>query len=118
MIATGASAERIDRASIRVIDGDTIEIDGQSIHLVGFDTPERWEPECDYARAFGALATDRLVQPGGSGMGLDVTMLPGRDRYDRGLGRQFIENVDLGDILTADGLARPYERGQRARCFG
>lgn len=118
MIATGASAERVDPAAIRVIDGDTIELDGQSIRLVGFDTPETWEPDCEYERALGALATSRLVDLVGSGMRVDVTMLPGRDRYDRGLARMFIGNVDVSDILTAEGLARPYKRGRRAGWCG
>lgn len=118
IIATGASAERVDPASIRVIDGDTVELDGQSIRLVGFDTPKTWEPECDYERVLDALATDRLVELVGSGMGVDVTMLLGRDRYDRGLARMFIGNIDVSDILTAEGLARPYERGRRAEWCG
>ena len=112
-IATGASAERIEPAMIRVIDGDTIELQGQSVRLVGFDTPETWKPRCDYERALGQQATKRLVELIGSGRGVDVVMLPGLDRYRRGLGRLFIANVDVSEILVSEGLARPYEGGRR-----
>lgn len=113
MFATEANAERIDPASIRVIDGDTIELHGQTVRLVGFDTPETWKPGCDFERVLGQQATDRLVELVSSGRGVDVMMLPGRDRYNRGLGRLIIGNVDVSEILTTEGLARPYEGGRR-----
>ena len=112
-IATDACAERIDPASFLVIDGDTIELHGQTVRLVGFDTPETWKPGCDFERILGQQATDRLVELVDSGRGVDVMMLPGRDRYNRGLGRLFIGNVDVSEILTTEGLARPYEGGRR-----
>lgn len=112
-IATDASAERIEPASIRVIDGDTIELHGQTVRLVGFDTPETWKPECDFELVLGQQATARLAELVSSGRGVDVMMLPGRDRYNRGLGRLFIGNVDVSEILTTEGLARPYEGGRR-----
>lgn len=62
MFATGASAERLDPASIRVIDGDTIELHGQTVRLIGFDTPETWKPGCDFERVLGQQATARLVE--------------------------------------------------------
>jgi len=112
-IATDASAERIDPASIRVIDGDTIELHGQTVRLVGFDTPETWKSECDFERVLGQQAAARLVELVSSGRVVDVMLLPGRDRYNRGLGRLFIGNVDVSEILTTEGLARPYEGGRR-----
>lgn len=112
-IATDASPERIEPASIRVIDGDTIELHGQTVRLVGFDTPETWKPECDFERVLGQQATARLAELVSSGRGVDIMMLPGRDRYNRGLGRLFIGNVDVSEILTTEGLARPYEGGRR-----
>ena len=113
MLATSADAEWIDPAAIRVIDGDTIELRGQSVRLVGFDTPETWKPRCDYERALGEQATNRLVELVGAGRGVDVVMLPGRDRYNRGLGRLFIGNVDVSQILISEGFARSYEGGRR-----
>ena len=112
-IATDASAERIEPASIRVIDGDTIELHGQTVRLVGFDTPETWKSECDFERVLGQQAAARLVELVSSGRVVDVMLLPGRDRYNRGLGRLFIGNVDVSEILTTEGLARPYEGGRR-----
>ena len=42
LLATPILAEPIEPASVRVIDGDTIAVDGHkpNIRLVGFNTPE------------------------------------------------------------------------------
>ena len=40
LIATTATAEPIPPGAIQVIDGDTISTRGQTVRLVGFDTPE------------------------------------------------------------------------------
>lgn len=118
VMATGAMAERIVPSAVRVIDGDTVEIGGLNVRLVGFDTPETWKPGCDYEQALGELATSRLVELVGSGAGVDVVMLPGRDRYGRGLARLSVGTRDVGEVLIAEGLARPYEGGRRARWCG
>ena len=118
ILATAAGAERFDPAAIRVIDGDTIELRGQSVRLVGFDTPETWKPGCEYERALGELAANRLAELIGSGAAIEVMLRPVRDRYNRGLGRLLVGNRDVGEILTAEGLARPYEGGRRSGWCG
>ena len=40
LIATTATAEPIATGAIQVIDGDTISARGQTVRLVGLDTPE------------------------------------------------------------------------------
>jgi endonuclease YncB( thermonuclease family) len=56
------SAESIDPADVRVIDGDTIQVFGvePNVRLVGFDAPETWCAECEAERALGVRATERL----------------------------------------------------------
>lgn len=108
-------AEPVPPATVRVIDGDTIDVRGELYRLVGFDTPETWEPRCAYERALGETATARLVELVGSGGLVELIVLPGRDRYDRGLARLFIGGADVKDMLIAKGLARTYNGGRRAK---
>ena len=115
---TVAMAELVLPSAIRVIDGDTIEYKNLNIRLVGFDTPETWKPQCDYELALGQTATNRLIELIGSGTGVDLVMLPGRDRYGRGLARLYVGKQDVSDILVSERLARPYTRGRRAGWCG
>ena len=81
--------------------------------LVGFDTPETYDPECDYELALGNAATKRVRDLVASGQLLDLVILPGLDKYDRGLARFYVGGKNLADILTAEGLARAYQGGRR-----
>ena len=116
LIGTAAVAETISSASIYVIDGDTIDVDGNRFRLVGLDTPETYRAQCDYDLALGGAATARLVELVGSGSVLDLAVLPGRDKYGRGLARFFVGGRNVAEILTSDGLARAYEGGRRLNC--
>ena len=110
---TVAITEPIHPASIYVIDGDTFDVAGQRFRLVGFDTPETYDPECDYELALGNAATKRVRDLVASGQLLDLVILPGLDKYDRGLARFYVGGKNLADILTAEGLARAYQGGRR-----
>ncbi len=113
LIAGQVDAETINPATVYVVDGDTIRMDGDSWRLVGLDTPETYEPGCDFELALGQAATARLRGLMASGRVVEVIRLPGRDRFDRGLARLFIGGEDIADILVREGLARPYEGGRR-----
>lgn len=71
-----ASAEPIDLGRIRVLDGDTIRIDGAKPdhRLVGFNTPETRRAKSDQERELGGRATARLreIVRGGK---LDYTLV-------------------------------------------
>ena len=48
---------------IRVVDGDTIHVDGEKIRLLGLDTPEKGhQAECVAERMLAKLATERLTE--------------------------------------------------------
>ena len=55
-VAGGLQAEPITGDRIRVIDGDTIKVDGASpnIRLVGFNAPETRRAKCDAERELAA----------------------------------------------------------------
>jgi endonuclease YncB( thermonuclease family) len=88
---------------VAVRDGDTIEVrrDGETvrIRLHGIDAPERTQPYSKLARKrTGELAQDQVVR----------VKMKDRDRYDRIVGRVFVNGQDLSLILVREGLAWHY----------
>lgn len=111
--ATSVLAAPVSSQDIYLIDGDTAAVGDDRFRLVGYDTPETCKPKCRYEKALGDEATRRarqLVQSAGT---VDFVILPGRDKYGRGLARIFLHGTDLGEILISEGLARPYYGGRR-----
>ncbi len=105
LAASSANAERI-----RVIDGDTIRIDGAKPdhRLVGFNAPETRRAKNDAERELGGRATARLREIVRAGK-LDYTTVecacrPGtagtpRCNYGRLCGTLKSDGVDVGAIL-------------------
>lgn len=84
-----------------VIDGDTFRLeDGESVRLLGVDTPERGEPLFDEATAFARAVLSR--QP----VRLLLCDRQERDRYQRLLAFVDAGTLDLGLELVRQGLAR------------
>ncbi|WP_179381291.1 thermonuclease family protein [Jannaschia marina] len=115
LLGTGdaAQAETIQASAIYVIDGDTVDMSGQRYRLVGFDTPETYHAQCDYELALGQEATRRVRELVASGRTVELSVLPGQDRYGRGFARLFVGGVDVGTILMSEGFARQYDGGRR-----
>lgn len=103
----------ISGTSVYVIDGDTIDYNDQRYRLVGFDTPETYRHKCAYELALGNAATDRVRNLLTGGGRIDLAILPGLDRYGRGLARLYVDDRNLADILVSEGLARRYDGGRR-----
>jgi hypothetical protein len=83
-----------------VVDGDTIDVNGQRVRVIGIDTPE--VGQCGYAEA--ARAMTALV--GGRTVTLtSVDTKDNRDRYDRLLRYVDVAGTDAGLALIQAGLA-------------
>ena len=110
----------IHAASIRVVDGDTIVIDGEKIRIANIDTPETRRARCANERILGVIATNR-VRDLLSGAEIGIVRgdpLDGRlqDRYGRTLAVISVNGKDLGEILIAEGLARRWPDGPKFWC--
>ena len=97
------SASAMEQALVvRVIDGDTIELqDGSRVRYLGIDTPETGEPY--YVEA--AARNKELVE------GKVVYLQKGkrdRDEYDRLLRYVYIDGVFVNAELVAQGFATAY----------
>jgi endonuclease YncB( thermonuclease family) len=97
--------ERSRSTLARVVDGDTLAIDGARVRLFGIDAPERGQP-CRDRGDCGAEATAYLVR-----------LIDGRtvqckqediDQYSRVVGMCFVGRTDLSWALVCAGHAAPY----------
>lgn len=127
---------------IHVVDGDTVDHDGQRWRLTGYDTPEIYHARCPQERQAGIVAAARLAALiGEGGARIDALRLPEgtdgvnrqrqqdlrspegtdgvnrqrKDKWGRRLGRLVLaDGRDAGAELIAGGYARPYN-GRTAR---
>lgn len=99
----------------RVADGDTIELGGQRIRLVGLDAPE-WDQICSLADgatwSCGRAATERMRELT-RGKSLSCAG-EGHDRYGRLLATCRTGEIDIAEALVRDGLAVASGSYQRA----
>ena len=89
----------------RVVDGDSLEINGERVRLQGIDAPE-YRQTCSNSGAeiaCGRQARDHLRQLVG---GREVECLPfGTDRYDRTLAECSAGGISLNETMVRDGWA-------------
>lgn len=107
-------------AALTVTDGDTLRIDGRPHRIANIDAPELRHAQCDAERRLAMVAKLRLAELLASGR-MEVTVgdpATGRtfDRYDRILATITVDGRDVGAILIAEGLARPWEGRRRSWC--
>jgi endonuclease YncB( thermonuclease family) len=118
-----AYAEPIASQNIYVLDGNTIDIHGQRIRLVGFDAPEEGQrARCASERTLAARAAARLRQIIRRGDKIDLQMVacacpPGTEGTQRcndgwPCGHLTVDSKDVGDTLVAENLAHTFVCGQ------
>jgi endonuclease YncB( thermonuclease family) len=112
-----ASTNRPPCVVVRVVDGDTVDLDclGEGrfrARLTGYDTPETHNPRCSAEAVHGQAATQRLRTIVANARRIEATL--GRwDRYERRLVQLSVDGHDVGQRLIAEGLALPYDGGRR-----
>ena len=107
------AVDRVIPGHLTVVDGDTVNLRGHSIRLVGFDTQETYRAQCASERRLGDAATDRLRDLLARASSAELVYLPRRDQYGRDLARLMLDGRDVADIMVGEGLARRYSGGHR-----
>jgi micrococcal nuclease len=109
----------------RVLDGDTIEYKADflpaplkpvlKIRVLGIDTPEKGHrAQCPEEAALALKASALTKQAVKEAKSIQL-QLEGWDKYGgRVLGYVLIDGKNLGDMLIAQGLARPYDGGTKS----
>jgi endonuclease YncB( thermonuclease family) len=102
-------------AATRVIDGDTIEVDGLKIRIAEIDTPETGRARCQREFELGQAAKQRLAELLAGGELTVVVVSPTGGGFGRALGYVFVGEVDVGQTLLEEGLALKWTRGPVAK---
>ncbi len=110
---TGASLVEAGTVSLsgraRVVDGDTVRLNGQRVRILGIDAPEI-KQTCSTKEGLDWACGQRAKQ-------ILVSLLANktlrcqsseRDIYDRLLARCFVGDVDIGAFMVRQGLAVSY----------
>lgn len=98
----------------RVIDGDTIEVQGKTYRLAWYDSPETYRPRCSRELVKGTAATHLLTallsNPTATFIPLGTL-----DVYGRELAEVVVENQQVFTLMIQAKLALPYGRNVRHR---
>jgi len=119
------TTEPVASARVRVIDGDTIELDGRRPHirLIGLNAPET-SGLCPAESRLGRVATDRLRALVAAGpvdfQRMPCACDPGTEgtpacNHGRICGRLSVAGRDVAAILISEGLAVAFHR-RATRC--
>jgi endonuclease YncB( thermonuclease family) len=95
---------------IKIIDGDTIHLNGEKIRFSGIDTPElkqtcKKNTEIVYC---GILAKKLLIKKIGKNKVNCVS--EGKDKYNRTLAECFVKDLSLSSFLVRNGYAFAYRK--------
>lgn len=111
VVVTIASCAHTTRAAMpepwKVIDGDTIDVQGKRYRLSGYDAPETWQPKCDAERIKGQAAKAFLEALLSNPTAVFIP-LNSYDRYSRELAEVVVEKNQVKDIMVWSKLGKPY----------
>ena len=114
-----AAEERyFEPSQVWVVDGDTVRIADDTYRLLGLDTPETYRSQCAEELALGEQATRRLRKLLDDSETIFMAVEDRPDKYGRILAKLIIDDVDVASVLIGEGLARPYQGGQRQSWCG
>ena len=97
--------------AIKVIDGDTFDINGTRVRVAGIDAPERHPARCPQEAQLGAAAAQKLAELLRGG----PLWISGNqtDRYGRSVRTVRVGGEDVADAMISSGLARNYDGKKR-----
>ena len=100
----------IAQDDLRIIDGDTIHLNGDKIRFSGIDTPEinQMCKKDQIDIPCGEMAKELLIKKIGNTV--PICILEDKDQYGRILGECYIEKESLSSYLVKEGFAFAYTR--------
>ncbi|WP_367278310.1 thermonuclease family protein [uncultured Roseobacter sp.] len=110
---TRQAIEGVAPSRLTVVDGDTVRLEDETIRLIGFDTPETYQADCESKRARGEAATARLRDLLVAASEAWLRFRANSDRYQRRLAQLTLDGQNVADTMVDEGLARPYNGGSR-----
>ena len=101
---------QVSSQELRVVDGDTIHLNGEKIRFTGIDTPELKQTCINNGVKYpcGVTAKEILIEKIGDNKVECIS--EGKDRYERTLAECFINGVSLSSYLVRRGYAFAYRR--------
>ena len=101
---------QVSSQELRVVDGDTIHLNGEKIRFTGIDTPEL-KQTCikeGFIDPCGVTAKEILIKKIGDNKVECIS--EGKDRYERTLAECFVNGESLSSYLVRRGYAFAYRR--------
>ena len=100
----------IKSQDLKVVDGDTIHLNGEKIRFLGIDTPELKQTcfKDDVKNLCGVKAKQILINKIGNNTVECIS--EGRDQYKRILAECFVNNESLSSYLVRSGYAFAYRK--------
>ena len=95
---------------LKIVDGDTIHMDGHKIRFSGIDTPEinQMCKKDAIDIPCGEMAKELLIKKIGNT--IPICILEDKDQYGRMLGECYIEEESLSSYLVREGFAFAYTK--------
>lgn len=123
LVAVATWAADYDWPVVRVIDGDTVEVDASAdmppelasirVRLRSVDSPETWKPRCQAERQAGRAATT-FTETGIAKARIVVVRDPAWGKWGgRVVADLILDGTPLSEMLIEAGHGRPHAGGKR-----
>jgi Micrococcal nuclease (thermonuclease) homologs len=114
VLAFGSAASPAVAEDLRgipvVIDGDTLDISGTRVRLLGIDAPET-KQECDVSGTAWACGRDAKLMLTNATQGREIECRGGKhDRYGRLIAVCYVGDTDLNALMVRGGWALAYRQ--------
>jgi len=96
--------------SLRVVDGDTIVLNGEKIRFTGIDTPELKQTCSQNDQEINCGVNAKILLIKKIGNNIPKCINEGKDRYKRTLAECFVNNESLSKFLVRSGYAFAYRK--------
>ena len=101
---------QVKSQKIKIIDGDTIHLDGEKIRFTGIDTPELKQTCVNAGVKDNCGITAKQILIDKIGGNIVKCISEGKDQYKRILAECFVNNESLSSYLVRNGYAFAYRR--------